>query len=248
MKIEIPDNVLFNMPKDRELQWAAMTIVQKWVNNYEIRMEKNDASSGRAQYVLRYELGMPNEDFQIFRRAGLELRQQPGMLTGHPDMVIDLSDERLNRWKDSGKHVNQVCGYMCGEEAIAVPLIRRVHPGLGGRWGVLAPRDSISLYGEVITEEDLFKAVDGEWEGIIGYADWRMYLASAMMLPTIEICPNGRNKRWLSKFCNLGYRMIQAEQGNDIGSRIESAQQSIRAMLRRKVEAKCSQVPAQIGA
>lgn len=246
MKIQVPDNVLIRMPRDRELQWAAMTIVQKWVNNYEIRMEKNDASSGRAQYVLHYELEISAEDLAIFRRAGLELRQQPEKLVGYPDMVIDLTDERLNRWKDSGKHVNQVCGYMCGEEAIALPLIRRVHPGLGGKWGVIAPKNGFSLYGDIISEEDLFKAVDGEWEGIIGFADWRMYLASAMMIPTIEIVPVTRNKKWLSKFCNLGYRVIIAREGDDLGWRIADAKESIRTMLRSKAGAVCSQVPAQI--
>ncbi len=240
IKIDVQDNVLIVMPRDRELQWAAMAIVQKWVNNYETRMGMNDASGGRAQYVLHYSLEMPDEDFAIFQRAGLELVQQPEKITDRLDMVIDLTDERLLTFKDTGKHVVQACGALCGEENIALPLIRRVHPGLGGKWGAF---DTGRFGQELVTPEMLHEAVDGEWEGIIGIADWRMYMASAMMIPTIEIVPKNRNKNWLSKFSNLGYRMIQAEEGDDFTVKAESAKESIRALLRGKV---CSRDQAQI--
>lgn len=247
MKIEVPDSIRIVMPKDREFQWAAMSIIQKWINNYDGRMEKNDASSGRAKYVLRYELDIPTEDMTIFLKAGLHLQHSSRKLEAHPDMVIDLCDDRLNRWKDSGKHVNQVAGYMCGEEAIALPLIRRVHPGLGGKWGTFDKWFDGVCGAMLVTADELMASQDGEWEGIVGRANWRMYLASAMMLPTIELCPNTRNKRWLSKFANLGYRALYADDlgGEELIGRITDAQESIRTMLRSKVEAKCFPVPAQ---
>lgn len=241
----IPDYVRFIMPKDRELQWAAMPIVQKWINNYQIRMEKGDVSGGRAQFQLTYDLEMADEDFEIFKRAGLVLKQEPEKFDVPPDMIVDYSDERLKRFENQGRYVTQVCGIFCGEEAPSVPTVKKVHPGLGARWATLDEEWSTrDWYGwgmaELITAEDLLEAKDAQWMGVIGRASWQTYLAASMMLPVIEIIPATRNKKWLSKFYNIGYRVVVDDgDGEQLVDHIRQAIKSVEVLL-------CSRAQAEV--
>lgn len=229
MKIKVPDHVRFLMPSSRELQWAAMSIAQKWLNNYDTRMEAQDTSGGRALFDLHYEFTMPDEDFRIFEAVGLSLAKQPEKVFGPVDMIIDFREERIERLNDGLRHATQACGVMCGEDAKAVPKVRLVNPGVNAPWVTTHEGLAVALGARYVEAEAFYTVQNGDFRGMVGYAGWETYMAASMYLPVVEIVPATRSRNWLSKFCNLGYRPVRA--GEKEIEETQRAMRSVEAML-----------------
>lgn len=226
----IPDRILFVMPEDRELQFCAMSSMQCFVQTYADRMKvHNLAGPEKYKFELHYQVEIDPDHWKFFQRIGLEIRVLPERLTARPDMIIDMSDERLLKHKDSGMHACQWCNVMSGVPTPVIPAIRRVKPSLS------VDRVWRSVDG-MTAPEDL---VDGEVSGVYGYASWKTYLTCSMGIPTVEIIPYNRHVMWLSKFTNSGYRVIREDDDNLWFSMLTKAEVSIERELdwfRMKIE------------
>jgi hypothetical protein len=225
----IIDHVKFLMPKDRELQFPAMALVQQFVNGYNEKMIANDYGQGN-KFQLRYDLDIDLEDWKFFERVQLKLDQPREVFTSEADLVCDFREDRLMQFRNSGKHAAQAYGVLCGVEVKPVPMIRQVLPPRTGTWGILPGmlydayiRDSTLI---PVEGEQLVSVRDGVLLGVIGYAGWETYLAASLGLAVVEILPEGRPVTWLSKFFNTGYRPIRTEDG-DIDRQIAAAVRSI---------------------
>lgn len=228
VKRTVVDHINFRLPEDLELLFACSVILQKWTNNYEVRMRANDVSSGRVVYRLQYSVTGNVAGFVILRRLGFFLHQEPALNTDC-DSLFDFSDERLLAFQDTGKHAYQIAAMMCGEDAspyildgvthyAQLPEIKRSKPSLEGLW----------VYGS-IPDAHLFNMEDGEVTGIVAKASWQTYAMAAMGLGVIEILPAGRHKNWLSKWANPIYRMV--EEGETLQAQIEAAKESIQKYI-----------------
>ena len=213
----IIDRVRFLMPKDRELQFPAITIVQSYVNNFDAKWKANVYNNPRYRFELRYDVAIADEDWAFFRKAGLALPQDREPLND-VDAEFDLTEEKLAQFDKCEKHVCQVYGALTGVGCPPLPEIRRVLPGK--QWWVLGSYDG----------DDLLALKDDICAGFIGKAGWETYLAAAMGLPVIEYCIPGRPRNWLSKWTNPYYRVIDEAKGN-VQLQIESAVASIEQVL-----------------
>lgn len=207
--MQVVDRVLFRMPLDRELQFPAMAVVQAFVRGFNDKMRVSDVSRGVATYDLAWDVSMPEEDFRFFLDAGAKFGN---VRTRHlvPDMIVDLTDERLEQYKDSGKHACQVCGIMSGVACMPVPSLRQVMPRLKNKvWGVVGAKAINTDYPLVpLTIEHLLEAEAESYTGVVGYAGVETYLAAAMGIAVVEVLPPGRPRNWLTKWQNKGYRLI----------------------------------------
>lgn len=254
----VKDMLWFHLPKDQQLQFPAVAMLQYFVATYDARMKGNDPSGGTAVYQLEYGVNVPQEDWQLFLDAGLTLVQPPlhiGAPTGELTMEIDMREERLERFGTHSQHACQLYGKMCGEESIPVPKIRRVKGSINGRWGTLPSTKFYDALGwkkgsegpfvarEDITVTQLLQAKDEEWRGIIGYMGKETYLAAAMGLPVIELYPRTMPVTWLSKWANRGYRMVIDSEPYSVQRQLKSAIGSIEEMLRRGIPCFPDQAP-----
>jgi hypothetical protein len=199
------EDILFVMPKDRELQFPAMASAQMYINNYKIKMEANCVTPTMPTYKFRYWADMADEHWDFFKRIGIELNQDREQI-GFPDAVIELTDEKLLSFYNSEKHCSQVCAAIAGVEAPPYPKVRQVPPGAdAGKWMVeLDVREDRREFERSL----IYPAV--EHNGIfVGHQSWQTYAAAAMGLPVVEILPKDRAVNWLSKFCNPLYRVIE---------------------------------------
>lgn len=219
-KITLVDQILFKMPKDRELQFPTMAVLQSYVNEYDLKMMANDVSQGKVAYQLRYDVEMDDYDWQFFQSIGLELKKAKTNIA-RPDAVMDFTEERINRYANLGKHVSQVCGLMCGVGCPPLPVIKKIAVEQGQPWLIL---DDVSLgYLDGIDHRlDIGLCVDGSYCGAIGWASWKTYYAASMGWPVIELLPVGRPRTWLSKWWNPWYRVIDPTAG-DIPWQIKQA-------------------------
>ena len=48
------EDILFIMPKDRELQFPAMAALQSYVNDYKVKMQANTVTAEMPEYRFRY--------------------------------------------------------------------------------------------------------------------------------------------------------------------------------------------------
>lgn len=217
--MQVIDKVKFIMPVDRELQFAAMSILQAYVNGYDNKMLVNDTSPNKdAKYILRYNCDMCSCDWEFFQQIGLKLTYDRGQLDGL-DMLVDFSWPRVEGYLH-GRHLAEVYGSLVGVESRPLPDIRRIKPRgvMPFRW--IAMNDildltyntnrndshtSIECYS---SDQDLICLQDYECTGFIGRAGYETYLAASMGLPVIEIIPDDRQIGFLSKFTNRGYRVI----------------------------------------
>ena len=208
------DCMLFIMPRDRELQFPAMAILQAFVNCYSRKMADPFTNPAKIPFELQWDVDMPDEDWQVFQRLGIELETQRTRRMGVYDCLIDLSDSRLQqeRWPD--RHVCQAMGFLSGVEALPLPKIKRILPKVldGYRWCVTSP-DMLPYVAplDVIQEEDLLRAEQHSITGVIGIASPLTYLAVSMGLAVVEILPDGRKRNWMSKFTSAGYRMLATQ-------------------------------------
>lgn len=230
------ERIIFVMPSSRELQFPAMAIVQEYVNTFQAMAKNSDASRGVVkEFVLSYSLIMDIKDFDFFARIGLRLDTPPSEVHRHriPDMLVDMSDERLNTFQYSGKHASAVCAILAGVQCGSVPKIKALAPRLGShRWLVIG-EELNALLGVATskyvsgTVEDLLTAQDQDWSGIIAVAGWETYLAASMGIGVVEIAIPRRPVTWLSKFINQGYRVVDGISDEEKRRQIERATISV---------------------
>ena len=137
-KFVIIDRVLFLTPRDKELQWPAMTVVQSYVNGFKQKMEQAEVTQGRIKFELEYNVSISKEDMAVFEAAGLVLNQQPQALS-EVDMLVDMTDRRIAMYKNSSKHACQICGIMAGVGGVSpLPMVKKLARRLQmPRWGIL---------------------------------------------------------------------------------------------------------------
>lgn len=199
MKIAV-ERVKFILPKNKEYQFPAISVVQEFLATWDKKMKDNDVSGGVATYKLECCIAMPADDVAFFKKAGLVLAHQDDLVGNmpRPDMLCDFSDERIERYRDSNKHVGQICQMLCGgHNASFMPKLRTVMPKLAGAWAREA------------SAESLLSLQDNEITGIIGVAGTATALAACMGLGVVEIIPYDRPLTWLSKFGSRYYRVIR---------------------------------------
>lgn len=206
----ITEHVRFLLPKDLELLFAAMAVVQNYVNTYPQKMA--NASPQHGKFRLRYDMDISEEDWQLFRNAGLVLNTLPENLPlEHVDAIFDLREERITQFQQStNKHACQICGIVTGVSCPPMPMVRRVRPKLDKfEWRAFLDVADYCDEMRLVNPGMLLRLSSDEWTGIVGYASWGTYLAASMGLAVIEIQPAGRPRNWLSKWTNPFYRMIQ---------------------------------------
>ena len=235
------EDILFVMPKDRELQFPAMAALQMYVNNYKIKMEANCVTPTMPTYKFRYWVEMADAHWDFFQRIGIELNQDREQI-GFPDAVIELTDEKLLSFYNSEKHCSQVCAAVAGVEAPPYPKVRQVKCGefSGCLYAVTKlAEDGRKLFAEdagvfisLRDVDDLVRmsTVDGTsilTPIVLGYQSWETYAAAAMGLPVVEILEKNRAVNWISKWKNPLYRICEA----DHLERLPDALHSIREVL-----------------
>lgn len=227
----VTDRVQFRMPKNREYQFPAMAVLQAYVNGFEHKMKQNDVAGVKcakcglkrttnerclqcgemntvsiATYKIAFNHDMAPEHWNMFMRAGFVLNVAPSELTDI-DMLIDMSDDRINAHVSSGKHVAQICGMLAGTGSSPIPGITRRVPRIGDwQWATIDPFITAGL--PKLTGDEIIEMEDQKYTGFIGRASWESYLVAAMGIPVVEIVPEGRPRAWLSKFLNGGYRVV----------------------------------------
>jgi hypothetical protein len=218
------EDVLFVMPKDRELQFPAMAALQMYVNNYKIKMEANCVTPQVPVYKFRYWADMSDDGWEFFQLLGIDLKQARETIA-FPDSVIELTDEKLMSFFNSEKHCAQACSAIAGVETPPYPLVKQVQPAeWDGRCVCLGSEPYESFASMVYACQDAGAfAVFDDWDYLlslteaarlpiaIGVQSWETYAAAAMGMPVIEILPKGRSVNWLSKFKNPLYRVIEED-------------------------------------
>lgn len=214
-KRKVIDRVVYVMPKDRELQFPAMAIVQTYVNTYDQKIQSNDLSRGSAVYELMYDLVMPEEDWKFFLDAGTTLAK-PRTRGLRADLYADMSDEKLLQFLHTGRHAAQACRIISGVEALPYPHVRQVQfRYTDKKWALLGDLRNSLLNVDYplvpIAPQDLLQVQSDEFTGVVGFAGWGTYLAVSMGLPVVEIVADDRPRNWLSKWANKGYRVVDSK-------------------------------------
>jgi hypothetical protein len=212
----ITEVAYFLMPTDLELQFAAMAIVQNYVNGYAGRARDPAYNPGQANYILQWRTS-PNTNWDLFTKAGLVLciPRSEEEVVSIPDLVVDLREEKLDPALWPGKHACQAAGVLAGVAPPPLPVVRRVKPCYNADQWVVVAKDASEILAMFnlpcaisIDIDGIVAAKDGAISGVIGVAGAETYLAAAMGLPVIEIQPEGRPRNWLSKFTAPHYRMV----------------------------------------
>ena len=230
------EDILFVMPKDREMQFPAMAALQMYVNNYKIKMEANCVTPTMPVYKFRYWAEMSDEHWAFFQRIGIELNQDRDQI-GFPDSVIEMTDEKLLSFYNSEKHCSQVCAAICGVETPPYPLVRRVQCGVWSGWALALDAETFTAtkhFGDHVSAVGVEELMEFSEHGagittdiFIGTQSWMTYAAAAMGLPVVEILEKNRAVNWLSKFKNPLYRVVEA----DHLERLPDALHSVREVL-----------------
>lgn len=248
----ITERVLFVLPHDRELQIAAISILQDYVNTFDDRSKASDVTGGKASYDLEYNVAVDDMTvWDAFKFAGLVLTRHPrDFPVDTATMVVDFADEKLLLWCGHGKHAVQACGVMCGSIASSLPLIRRVRPKIRDyAWARLESEFAYPVgmwpTTRLINVDMLSTLKDEELTGVIGFASWQTYLAASMGLPTVEILPEGRDLNWLSKYPNSGYRVVDGPASahlEQIASAVRSVERAMEAFVTSRTVTKMNTV------
>jgi hypothetical protein len=238
-KPEYMDRALFILPDDRELQFPAIAAMQTWINGYYDRIILGTPLGNISKdYFFIPEYAMRVKDRLVWNalvHCGLELITNPvDQLTGEPGIVVDMSDARLLSVYSDGRHCQQACEIMCGVHVPVFPIVKRRLPETY-TWGVLPGVDvkmPDTIHSEPVLTEDLIYEVP-KLCGVIGPASWETYLAASLGLCVVEIVPKGRGRHWLSKWVNIGYRMIDSDNRVYWPDYIEAACKSVEAVVER---------------
>lgn len=254
----ITEKVEFLMPQDPELQVAAVSVYQTFVNTFQERAKANDVAGvncsrckrqrtapGKcahcgdtnvepiARYLLSIRNNMPVEIWRRFYSVGLHLNPVGALGADEPaELLADLSDASMLRgMKHGGKHAVQIGSLRAGIAAPALPTLRQVEPRKLANdyvWGALV---SPYLNLPVVSLEGLAIATADQYTGFVGKASMETYVASAMGFPVVELVPVGRPRSWLSKFQNLGYRVVLDDENAPYA--IDTAMRSVEAGVMR---------------
>jgi hypothetical protein len=221
----IVDTVLFKCPRDLELCFPAMAVLQTFVNDYDQKMKNNDVSRGTVTFKLRYVVSINPDHWALFDKLGLVLTHRPVGLNipVHADMVVDFTEEKIAELGGTigDQHLCQLYGKMCGISCSPLPRIVKMMVKLrdpswvliGSPEGRLEAANVAGDYPTITPEELLERREAQDITGVIGMAGWETYLASALGLCVIELLPVDRprfpvRERFLSKFSNPGYRVV----------------------------------------
>ena len=216
---------MFFLPKDRELQFPAMAILQSFVNYYDKKMQDPQVNPTKLPFTLEWDAQIEDADWQMFLRAGLEITITRKFIDDY-ECLIDLSDERLKPEMWPGRHATQAMGFLTGVEAPPIPQLRKIDPKVDSyRW--CAADMDLAKRLDLIHLEDLIAAKPGTITGVIGRASPMTYMAVCLGLAVVEILPPGRPKDWLSKWTSPGYRMIETQDQDLWPGYIERATRSI---------------------
>lgn len=208
------EDILFLMPADRELQFPAMSALQRHVNDYMAKMAnqfKFMLPDKNPDFKFRYAVNMSADDWDFFQLLGIELTQAPEEI-GPPDVVVDMRDDKLLAFKVAGstKHAAQICSGLAGVEGLPFPKFRKCEMD----WTMKTMLCGMPFFypGATMVSEDeavtMFKS--GAQIGCyIGYQNWVSYMFAALGFPVIEILPTGKSETWLSKWMNPFYRVIE---------------------------------------
>lgn len=238
----IQDRVLFRFPKQRELQFAAASILQEFVNTYDMRMRANTpvspGASPKILFKLSYDVDISDEDWSFFQMIGLSLSHQRVAMDQRPDAVIDLSEERLVHFEGTAKHATQAMGVLSGVGCLPLPKIATIKPKSKGepRWGwqavqFISPRiDDEHSNLEPVANTDLLTAVDEGWTGFIMDRGWPSYLMASRGMPVIELIQPNEDRYWLSKWTNRAWRPVDLGCGR-VEQHIQQAQKDLEEMI-----------------
>lgn len=247
------EDILFIMPRDREMQFPAMAALQMYVNNYQAKMMANTVTKEMPDYRFRYEVQMPDEDWHFFHRLGIELKQAPEKI-GFPDSVIEMTDERLRSLYNSERHCGQACAAIAGVECPPFPKVKQIGCGewSGALFSFHILRQMLPEYlppDVRITPTDVDRVM--QWQEVdgtsvltpilLGVQSYETYAVAAMGLPLIEILPKGRSKNWLSKWKSPLYRIIE----EDCLDRLPSVLSNMESTMKALRDLKCSKASAQ---
>jgi hypothetical protein len=228
-KTVVIDKVLFKFPKDKEFQFPAAVVMQNYVNGYNFKMAHNDTSFGKATWELSYGIDIAKEDWELFQTIGLKLATQPVEIK-EPDMLVDLSEERLVSFGLSHKHCTQLYGLLCGVGTLPIPDVsERLIGDKNGPWAVLNDDLRFEQDWELVTADDLLNNKN-KWKGVIGYQSWQTYMAATMgctfqnrldkpqlaigTFTVIEVLQKGHPQALLSKWINPKWHLVIEEAGN----------------------------------
>lgn len=208
------EDIAFRMPKDRELQFPAMSALQSYVNCYQFKMKANCVLAEMPDFQFRYSCDMSEADWEFFHTVGLELRQERQEIE-HPDAIIDLRDHRIHAFYNNEKHAAQICSALAGVEGPPFPKIRHVQPDYGMKTIMVGSFNlpPLRLDVDVVEAEDdkLPYLRDGTIGCFVGLQSWQTYLAASMGIPVVEILLPARGLNWLSKWLNPLYRIVEAD-------------------------------------
>ena len=224
------DRAMFLMPRDKELQFPAVAVLQAYVNKFQAQNRDPMYNPTGLQSELAWDLRMNKADWQTFLDAGLALETQPEPIEDY-DVLMDMSDRRLQEkdWPD--KHAAQVCGFITGVAAGPTVQVRGVKPKVDSFVWRTVGYDA--RYDAVTTMQELLTLKDGEITGVVGVAGPETYMAVCMGLAVVEILPPGRGRNWLSKWTSAGYRMIETQVQSVWPEYIARATKSIEVEIQR---------------
>jgi hypothetical protein len=228
------DNVLFRLPASREMQFAAMPIIQSFIAQYDDKMQTNHLLPGAGKFELHYHLDIPDKDWIFWQAVELELKQQPEEI-GRLDMEIDMREDAAMAFYAFDRHLTQIYGSMCGIAANPVPKVRMVRSALD--------RNVLEIdCDEDRAQQHLMYAVDDEISCVVGRRSWLTYWATAMNLPVIEIITSRDHRNWLSKWCSPIYRIIETDHMDLLDRALDDLHEVV-ALIREHEETKARTKP-----
>lgn len=206
------EDILFRLPDDRELQFPAMSALQRYVNDYQMKMDAQFhymRPGGKPEIHFRYAVECASEDWDFFQLLGIELCQPPEEI-GPPDVVIDMNAERILSFKVPGsyKHAAQICSAMAGVEGPPFPKFKACEMD----WSMQRILSTERLPGcEFCDEQDalLMFTSRAQIGGFVGKQGWLSYMFASLGFPVVEILSKDRSETWLSKWMNPFYRVIE---------------------------------------
>src|SRR5215467_1654671 len=110
----VTDRVKFLMPKDRELLFPAMAVLQAYVNAYETKAHFTGMKQVGCDIHFSYCTDLSPADWQLFQDIGLNLDKPCSDVFADPDSVVDLTEQRLGFSWRLDQHVAQIYGAMIG--------------------------------------------------------------------------------------------------------------------------------------
>jgi hypothetical protein len=235
----LTDHVRFIVPQSREYQFAAMTVIQRFVNGYDEKMRLNHVLPTSSPFELHYELhGLPDEDWKFWQAIGLKLTKMPEPVE-RCDMEIDMREEQVLQFYAFDRHVCQAYGSSCGVEVSPLPEIRTVTPFLmrdvdGYGTSRLERVLWLDNMDEDVAEGHLMEAEDDEFSCVVGERGWLTWWAVAMGLPTIEILKPDESVPWMSKWSSPLYRVIEENHKNLLHQSIHDLADVTLAVARHK--------------